>query len=150
MYLPAHIIGILSLSQLTRQTIHSLRKVETIGNDTWNGIANTSYTVSYFDDEDKEVASTSFRVAVGQIGWIYTKYHSYDNPLRAEILYSIASKMMAYKNPPKTIWEAVASKDDIMYQRLGFTWSKPAHYTVTGEGWSHNLTDLFYKKHREL
>lgn len=152
MYILSRLIGSLVVSQITKDTVHTLdmlRKVETISNDTWNGIRNSSYDVSYFN-KDEKVASTTFKVGVGQIGWIYTKYHTYDNPLREEILYSIVDTMMAYKNPPETIWEAIASRDDELYQRLGFKWRKPAHHTVTGQGWSHNLASLAYKKNRDL
>jgi hypothetical protein len=125
-------------------SIKDLKRVVVVENDGWNGFQNGEYIFSYFDGKE-EVARSTFRIMVGQIGSIWTKYHNYDNPLREEILCSVVETMAKHTTPPKTVWEAAVSKDDYMYKKWGFTWSEPAHFTVTGAGWSHNLSDLYHR-----
>lgn len=114
--------------------LRDLRRDVRVTNDTWNGIPNSEYEYRYFDG-DREVASTTFRAGVGQIGWISTVYEDRGNPVREAILFEIMDKMLEEKIPPKTIWESIVSEQDPLYKKWGFRWKNPAHHTVTGAGW---------------
>jgi hypothetical protein len=115
--------------------VRDLRVEVKMTDDMWNGFKNSEYSYTYFQGADA-IARTTFRAAVGQIGWIYTK-NGYQH-LREDILFDIVSKMLDQKTPPKTVWEAlvVSEKYNSLYKKWGFTWQDPVHHTVTGDGWT--------------
>ncbi len=125
--------------------LHTLQRTITVTDDTWNNIPSADFRIEYRKD-NMEFARARIRVAVGQIGWISINHPHVRDGLREDILFDIVKIMSTYESPPETIWEAIVSPTDALYIKWGFQYKSPAHSSVTGSGWSRNLTDLLKER----
>jgi len=127
------------LENCAATTLRSLQRKVTVTDDTWNKVPNGQVLWEYVDGT-KPVAHIDFRVATGQIGymWVAEKYRAGEGTgmdLRTQMLSDAASLM----DPSvRDVWE-FTTRDNQFWRNVAgkrAVYQGPVHPTVTGSGYT--------------
>ena len=111
-----------------------------ISDDNWNKIKNGNIRYEYFENNSDETpfGYIDFRPGVGQIGQFYIHDDRFRNRgLGKQILTKALDDIKEF-GTADTIW-AVTRENHPFWSNVwnkSFTWKDPAHYSVTGSGYS--------------
>ncbi len=115
-------------------------EVRAVSDDMWNKVPNSDIRLNYYDQNNKHIASISFRLQNGQIGHLFIHDDNLiGRGLGKQLLMRAINeiKNQNYINPHvKEIW-AVTSNDNFFSNVFNKSFAKrvPAHSSVRGSGY---------------
>lgn len=128
------------------RTLDDLNEVIHVSDDEWNNVKEGNVRRTYFTKgiRPTELGYIDYRVATGQIGlfFIYDKkYHN--NGLGKQMLTRAIDDIRTH-GTASTVWGVTEYTHPCFKNMWGgiATWQKPAHNSVTGTGYSIDLSKL--------
>lgn len=120
-------------SRRSKLYLNQFKEIRTITDDKHNRVKNGQVTISYNDDDEKEIAMINYRPNVGQIGKLFVfDENNRHRGLGKQMVMNAAREMR--NNGTKEIW-GVSTRD---FSTV-FTPRDPAHPSVDGPGYFMNF-----------
>jgi GNAT superfamily N-acetyltransferase len=127
------------------RTLNELNEVIYISDDEWNNVKNGNVLRTYFTQTNPPVklGYIDYRVATGQIGLFYIEKKYHNNGLGKQMLTRAIDDIRIH-GTATTVWGVTAFNHPVfsnMWNKEA-VWKSPAHTSVTGSGYSCDLSKL--------